>query len=78
MGIMRRVRSALIRMGLASPPYEPHEFERAMQMLTHPPSAGPSVATVPHVMTPMTSSERCARDGCGRPFNDPIHQFAGQ
>jgi len=64
-------------MGLASPPFEPHEFERAMQMLSHPPTAGPSVATVPHVQTPMTASSRCAREGCGRPLNDPIHQVSG-
>jgi hypothetical protein len=71
------IRSALVRAGLASPPDGPHEFERAMQMLSHPPSAGPSVATVPLVMTPTTSSERCARAGCGRPANDPIHQIQG-
>ena len=47
-----------------------------MQMLSHPPSAGPSVATVPHVMTPVSSSARCAREGCGRPMNDPVHQVS--
>jgi hypothetical protein len=55
---------------------EPHEFESAMRMFSQPPAAGPSIATVPTVMTPVTSTE-CARKGCGRATNDPIHRIAG-
>ena len=55
---------------------EPHEFESAMRMFSQPPAAGPSIATVPTVMTPVTSTE-CARQGCGRARNDPIHRIAG-
>ena len=77
MATMGRLRSALVRTGHASPPFEPHEFERVMHLLSHPPSAGPSVATVPHIVTPTSSSARCAREGCGRPMNDPIHQGIG-
>jgi hypothetical protein len=75
-GWMGAVRSALVRAGLASPPFEPHEFERSMQLLSHPPSAGPSVATVPHIATPVSSSARCGHEGCGRPMNDPVHQVS--
>ena len=72
------VRSVLVRAGLMSPPFEPHEFERAMHMLANPASGGgPSIATVAHPVTPMSSSERCARDGCERPANDPIHKVGG-
>jgi hypothetical protein len=55
---------------------EPHEFESAMRMFSQPPAAGPSIATVPTVMTPVTSTD-CARQGCGRARNDPIHRIAG-
>jgi len=55
---------------------EPHAFESAMRMFSQPPAAGPSIATVPTVMTPVTSTE-CARQGCGRARNDPIHRIAG-
>jgi hypothetical protein len=65
------VRSTLARMGLVAPPVEPHAFEVAMHLLSHP-APGPSVASVPHIVTP-TSSAVCARDGCGRPQADPIH-----
>jgi hypothetical protein len=67
------VRSALVRAGLVRPPFEPHEFERDMHML-YAPAPGPSVASVPNPITPRSSAERCARDGCGRPVNDPIHR----
>jgi hypothetical protein len=65
------IRSALVRAGLLSPPVEPHEFETAMHLLSHP-ASGPSVATVPHIVTP-NASARCARDGCDRARTDPIH-----
>ncbi len=45
-----------------------------MHLLFDPASAGPSVATVPQIVTPVTS-ERCARDGCDRPRSDPIHRI---
>jgi hypothetical protein len=77
-GVVKSIRSALVQMGLASPPFEPHEFERSMQMLSHPPSAGPSVATVPIPVTTMSSSARCAREHCGRPMSDLIHQVGGE
>jgi hypothetical protein len=48
MGVLRAIRSALASAGLVSPPLEPHEFEVAMHLLSHPASAGPSVATVPN------------------------------
>jgi hypothetical protein len=60
-------------MGLVAAPLEPHEFESAMHMLYTPPP-GASLATVPNIVTPVTS-ERCARDGCGRPPADPIHRL---
>jgi hypothetical protein len=66
------IRSALVRAGLISPPLEPHEFETAMHLLSHTASAGPSVATVPNIVTP-TESAHCARDGCDRARHDPIH-----
>jgi hypothetical protein len=74
MGVMGRIQSALVRAGLARPPFEPHAFERTMTMASHPPSAGPSIATVPHVITPTSASTLCTREGCGRPKSDPIHQ----
>ena len=43
-----------------------------MHLLSQPPTGGPSVATVPHVVTP-SASARCTRDGCGRVRTDPIH-----
>jgi len=66
------IRSGLVRMGLAAAPLEPHEFESAMHMLFAP--AAPSMASVPNVVTPV-SSARCARDGCDRPRADPIHRL---
>ena len=69
---MGRIRSALERAGLVSPPLVAHDFETAIHLLSRPASAGPSVATVPHIVTPTTSA-RCARDGCDRARNDPIH-----
>jgi len=66
------IRSGLARMGLAAAPLEPHEFESAMHMLFAP--AAPSMASVPNVVTPV-SSTRCARDGCDRPRADPIHRL---
>ncbi len=42
-----------------------------MHLLSHP-ASGPSVATVPHIVTP-NASARCARDGCDRVLTDPIH-----
>ena len=71
MAIPGRVRSALARAGLASPPLEPHEFQVAMHLLSHV-APGPTVASVPHIVTP-TSSARCAREGCDRVPGDPIH-----
>jgi hypothetical protein len=53
---------------------EAHAFESAMRMFSQPPSAGPSIATVPNLMTPVTSTE-CARAGCGRARNDAIHRI---
>jgi hypothetical protein len=70
---MAGVRSALARMGLAAPPVEPHEFESAMHLL-YAPAPGPTVASVPNVITPATSA-RCAREGCDRPQSDPIHRL---
>jgi hypothetical protein len=55
--------------------FEPHEFERDMHMLYRP-APGPSVATVGNLVTPRSSAERCARDGCGRPANDSIHHVS--
>jgi hypothetical protein len=66
------IRAGLARMGLAAAPLEPHEFESAMHMLFAP--AAPSMASVPNVVTPV-SSTRCARDGCDRPRADPIHRL---
>ena len=66
------IRSGLARMGLAAAPLEPHEFESAMHLLFAP--AAPSLASVPNVITPV-SSARCARDGCDRPRADPIHRL---
>ena len=66
------IRSGLARMGLAAAPLEPHEFESAMHMLFAP--AAPSMASVPNVVTPVTSA-RCARDGCDRLRADPIHRL---
>jgi hypothetical protein len=66
------VRSALVRAGLMRPPSEPHGFERDMHLL-YVPGLGSPVANVPHPITPRSSAERCARDGCGRPADDPIH-----
>ncbi len=54
-------------------PLGPHEFESAMHMLFTP--GAPSIASVPNVVTPITSA-RCARDGCDRPQADPIHRLA--
>ena len=68
---MGRIRAALVRAGLVAPPLEPHEFEVAMHLLSHP-TAGPSAAAVPHIVTP-TSSARCAHEGCDRVPGDPIH-----
>ena len=65
------IRSALVRAGLIAPPVEPHEFVTAMHLLSHP-APGPSVATVPHIVTP-NESARCARDGCDRVRTDSIH-----
>jgi hypothetical protein len=72
MSVLSAIRSALASAGLVSPPLEPHEFEVAMHLLSHPASAGPSVATVPNIVTP-TESAHCARDGCDRARHDPIH-----
>ena len=72
MATLGRVRSALARAGLVAPPLAPHEFEVAMHLLSHPASAGPSVATVAHIVTP-TESAHCAHDGCDRVRTDPIH-----
>ena len=69
---MTSVRSALASMGLVSEPPGPHEFESAMHLLFAP--AAPSPASVPNVVTPVTS-ERCARQGCDRPQADPIHRL---
>ena len=66
------IRSALARVGLIAGPLEPHDFESAMHMLFAPPT-GPGFATMPNVVTPITSS-RCARDGCDRPRSDSIHR----
>jgi hypothetical protein len=74
-GILNRVHASLVRAGLAKPPFEPHEFERSMAMASHPPSAGASIATVPHVITPTSASTLCTREGCGRPKSDAIHQI---
>ena len=68
-----RIRSAIARMGLVGQPLEPHEFESAMHLLFAP-APGPSVSTVPNIVTPSTSA-RCTRDGCDRPRADPIHQL---
>ncbi len=65
-------RSALARFGLAHEPLEPHEFEGAMHLLFAP--AAPSIASVPNVVTPV--STMCAHDGCDRPRADPIHRLA--
>ena len=73
MATMHGLRSMLARMGLVAAPLEPHTFESAMQLLSHPRSAGPSVATVPHIVTPTSSDERCER--CDRTSNDPIHRI---
>jgi hypothetical protein len=77
MGVIGRIHSGLVRAGLAKPPFEPHVFERTMTMAAMPPSAGPSIATVPHVLTPVSASTLCSREGCGQPKGDPIHQDAG-
>ena len=74
MALLGRIRSALVRAGLAKPPFEPHDFERTMTMASQPPSAGPSVATVPHVLTPISAGRLCTREGCGRTMSDPIHR----
>jgi hypothetical protein len=74
---MPRIRSLLADAGLVGRPLVPHPFERSLHLLSHPTSGGPSVATVPHVATPISSSERCARERCGRPPNDPIHRIDG-
>ena len=66
-------RSALARLGLTHGPLESHEFETAMHLLFAP--AAPSIASVPNVVTPV-SSARCAREGCDRPRADPIHRIA--
>jgi len=70
---MKDMRSTLARLGLAREPLGPHEFESAMHLLFAP--AAPSIASVPNVVTPV-SSERCARDRCDRPRADPIHRLA--
>jgi hypothetical protein len=72
MARMNGIRSALARTGLVAEALRPHEFESAMHMLFAP-AAGPSVASVPNVVTPVTSAT-CARDGCGRPRADAIHR----
>jgi hypothetical protein len=54
---IRRVsflKGLLVRVGLAAPPLEPHAFESAIHLIPQPPSAGPSIATVPTAITPMT------------------------
>jgi hypothetical protein len=66
------IRSSLASLALARGPSSPHEFESAMHMLFAP--ASPSLASVPNVVTPVTSA-RCARDGCDRPRSDPIHRL---
>jgi hypothetical protein len=66
------IRSGLARLGLAAAPLEPHEFESSMHMLFAP--AAPSMASVPNVVTPVTSA-RCARAGCDRPRADPSHRL---
>ena len=73
MGWTTGIRSVLARTGLVAAPLEPHEFESAMHMLYAPPP-GASLATVPNIVTPVTS-ERCGRDGCDRPRSDPIHRL---
>ena len=77
-GPMSRVgwlRSVLVRIGLADAPLGPQAFESAIHLIPQPPGAGPSITTVPTVITPITSTD-CARRGCGRPQGDPIHRIA--
>lgn len=69
---MARIRSALARIGLAAEPLGPHEFESAQHLLFAP--AGPTVASLRNIVTPITSSQ-CAHDGCDRPRADPIHRL---
>ena len=64
------VRSSLARMGLVSPPLEPHEFEVSMHLLAR--GLSTPVAMVPNIVTP-TETAHCGRDGCGRIRTDPIH-----
>jgi hypothetical protein len=73
MEAVTHLRAVLVRMGLAAAPLEPHEFESALHLLFAP-APGPSVATVPNIVTPTTSA-RCTRDGCDRPRADPIHRL---
>jgi len=70
-----RVRSALVRAGLARPPLEPHDLERDMHLL-YVPGPGSPVASVPHPVSPLSSTERCARAECGGCTNDPTHHIA--
>ena len=69
---MSRIRHALASAGLVREPLESHEFESAIHLLFNP--AGPTVASVPNIVTPSTSA-RCARDGCDRPRSDLIHRI---
>jgi hypothetical protein len=71
-GRMPSIHDALIRAGLVREPLEPHEFERGIHLLFNP--AGPTVASVPNIVTPSTSA-RCTRDGCDRPRGDAIHRL---
>lgn len=66
------IRSALVRMGLAAPPLEPHEFEVSMHLLAR--GSSTPVAQIPHIVTP-TASAHCSRDGCGHGRTDPIHRL---
>jgi hypothetical protein len=66
------IRSALVRAGLISPPLVPHEFETAMHLLAR--GSSTPVAQVPNIVTP-TEGAHCARDGCDRDRNDPIHHL---
>lgn len=74
MSNVSKVRSVLVGLGLADERLAPHDFESAVHLL-YAPAPGPTVASVPNIVTPATSA-RCVHDGCDRPRSDPIHRPA--
>ena len=66
------IRSTLARLGLVTPPLEPHDFEVAMHLLARGTST--PIAMTPNIVTP-TATAVCAREGCGRGGGDPIHRM---